>query len=31
IENSTSYKAMSSALEQLQETEIQSLLPIHKN
>ncbi len=31
IENSTSYKAMSLALEQLQETEIQTLLRIHKN
>lgn len=31
IENSTSYKAMSLALEQLQETEIQTLLQIHKN
>ncbi len=31
IEISTSYKAMSLALEQLQETEIQTLLHIHKN
>lgn len=31
IENSTSYKAMSLTLEQLQETEIQTLLRIHKN
>lgn len=31
IENSTSYKAMSLALEQFEETEIQTLLHIHKN
>ncbi|PGL29611.1 MarR family winged helix-turn-helix transcriptional regulator [Bacillus thuringiensis] len=31
IENSISYKAMSLALEQLEETEIQTLLHMHKN
>ncbi len=31
IENSTSYKAMSLALEQLEETEIQTLLYMHKS
>ncbi|PFO47300.1 MarR family winged helix-turn-helix transcriptional regulator [Bacillus cereus] len=31
IENSTSYKAMSLALQQLQEDDVQTLLRIHKN